>query len=196
VYKNISLTALSGAVLILSGCAGFPANKLSPVSAQDLRSTSPTKTKVFSRWVGDPVTMTNEQARVMAAALNKKNFDEALKASDCCTVVEGPNEADLVVDGTVYNDNSSAALIPAVITGLSLYTIPSWVTANVHISAVAKNGSKSHSYDLQDGMTMVQWLPMLFVLPFADNPFKAEKKITENLFNTLVVKIKTDGLLK
>lgn len=192
----ISLTALSGAIALLSGCAGFPANKLSPVSAQDLRSTSTTKTKVFSRWVADPATSTNEQASVAIAALNKKHFDDALKASECCTIVEGPNEADLVVDGTAYNDNSSAALIPAVITGLSLYTIPSWVTANVHISAVAKNGGTSRSYELKDGMTMVQWLPMLFVLPFADNPFTAEKKITENLFNTLVVKIKSDGLLK
>jgi hypothetical protein len=74
--------------------------------------------------------------------------------------------------------------------------IPSWATIDVHITAAAKNGGKTQSYDLKDSMTMVTWLPMLFVMPFAENPIKYEKQMTENVFNTLVVKIKADGLLK
>ncbi len=45
-------------------------------------------------------------------------------------------------------------------------------------------------------MTMVQWLPMLFVLPFTGTPFKAEEEMTANVFNTLVLNIKKDGLIK
>ncbi|TAK93516.1 MAG: hypothetical protein EPO09_12365 [Aquabacterium sp.] len=195
-YKRFTVTALSCAALLLSGCAGFKGNQLSPVSAQDLRSTAPVKTKVFSRWNLSSVPGGNAQTAAALAAINKTNFENALKASDCCIVVESPEAADLVVDGIAHTEDKTAALIPAVITGLSLFTIPSWITANVHISATAKNGGVSRSYDLQDHMTMVQWLPMLLVLPFADNPFKAEKEITENVFNTLVVKIKSDGLVK
>lgn len=193
-FQKVSLTALSAAVLLLSGCAGFPANNLQKVSVQDLRSTSATKTKVFSRWTSEGTL--NDQAQVAIAAINKKHFDDALATASCCTVVESPEAADLVVTGTAINENNPAAIIPAVITGLSLYTIPSWVTANVHITATAKNGSLSRSYDLKDSMTMVQWLPMLFVMPFADNPITAEKDMAANVFNTLVLKIKADGLLK
>lgn len=194
-FKKMSLTALSAAVL-LSGCAGFPAHNLQKVSTQGLKSTSAVKTKVFSRWSLDKASGTNDQTAVAIAAINKKHFDDALQTAECCTVVESPDAADLVVDGTVFNENSAAAMIPAIITGLSLFTIPSWVTVNVHITAKAKNGSAAHDYELKDSMTMVQWLPMLFVMPFAENPIKYEKEMTDNVFNTLVAKIKGDGLLK
>ncbi|RZI86613.1 MAG: hypothetical protein EOP38_00605 [Rubrivivax sp.] len=194
--KKLSLTALSAAVLLMSGCAGFPANDLARLPVKDLRIASATKTKVFSRWSLDKASDTNGQMTAAIAAVNKKRFEDALATSECCTLVESPDAADLVVDGTVINENNPAAIIPAIITGLSLYTIPSWVTVTVHITANAKNGATTRSYDLKDSLTMVQWLPMLFAMPFTTNPFSGEKEMTDNAFNTLVAKIKADGLLK
>jgi hypothetical protein len=192
----MSITALSGAVLLMSGCAGFPANKLSKVPAENLHFASAAKTKVFSRWALDKSSGMNDQSSVALAAVNKKYFDDALRTADCCTIVESPDAADLVVDGTIFKEDQSAAMVGAFLTGFTFGVIPSWVTIDVHITAAAKGGGKSQSYDLKDSMTMVTWLPMLFVMPFAENPIKYEKKMTENVFNTLVVKIKADGLLK
>lgn len=195
-YKKVlSLTIVSASMLMV-GCAGFKANNLPQVKAEDLHFASAKKTKVFSRWtIESNSSLANEQAKTMGAALHKKYFDDAIKATDCCLIVEGPNDADVVVDGKAIDESNPAAVIPAFITGLSLFTIPSWVTAKVHISASAKTNSASQSYELQDSMTMVQWLPMIVALPFTGSPIKAGKEVDENTYKNLVLKMKNDGLL-
>jgi len=191
--KFLGLALVCAAV---TGCAAFPGNNLPQVGSDALLVSPAKKTRVFSRWSVESQSSTlNEQVKIAQAALSKKAFDDALSNSGCCQIVEGPAEADLVVDGRAFNESNPAAMIPAFITGLSLYTIPSWVTARVHISAEAKRGLAARSYELQDSMTMVQWLPMIFAMPFSDNPIKAEKQMAENTYNTLVLKMKDDGLL-
>lgn len=191
-----------GAILIsssiaLSGCAGFKANTLKPVDDSKFVKNSNTKTKIFTRWEFESSSIAkNDQANAMLVAMHKKYFEDALRGSNCCQTVESPAEADLVVDGKTYDENSRAAIIPAMITGFSLFTIPSWATATIHISATAKSEGLSKSYDLQDSMKMVQWLPMIFAMPFADNPIKAEKQVIENTYKTLVMNMQDDGLIK
>jgi hypothetical protein len=189
---KLMLCAASGA-LLLSGCAGFRARQLPEVAAQDLRATPAVKTKVYSNWV-----MGNDGPQNAQALLknSKTQFEKALERSDCCTVVNAAAEADVVVEGKVFDEQSQLAMIPALITGFSLYAIPSWVTANVHLTATAKRGDTLRSYELQDKMTMVQWLPMIVVLPFTGNPIKAETQMVENAYNNLVVNIKKDGLIR
>lgn len=77
---------------------------------------------------------------------------------------------------------------------LSLYTIPSWATIKVHVTANAKKADKTYIYDVSDSMTMVQWLPMIFAFPFA-NPFSVGKEVDSNTYNALVLKMKADGIL-
>jgi hypothetical protein len=196
--QNMLLGAITvGSLLLTSGCAGFKAHELPDVDSRSLTFNSANKTKVFSRWsVESDSTLGGDTAKAMGSAVQKKYFDDAIKATNCCILVEGPSEASVIVDGKFINETSSAAMIPAVITGLSLYTIPSWVTSKVHISVQAKNSSISKSYDLKDSMTLVQWLPMLVVLPFTGNPIQAERQVFENTYKTLVLSMKKDGLLK
>jgi len=188
--------ALVTAIVITSGCAGFKANNLPIVSATDLQSNATVKTKIYSRWIlQSNSALMNDNVKVAAAAINKKMFDQAINQSGCCEVVESSKEADVVIDGVNINENNAAAMFPAIITGLSLYTIPSWVTAKVHITAQAKRGEISKSYDLQDSMTMVQWLPMIFVMPVKGNAIKMGQEVDENTYKTLVFKLKADGLI-
>ncbi len=192
--RTFTLCALSGAMM-LSGCAGFRANQLGNADKLSMKSSAPEKTKVFSRWHMAEGTKGDSTALALLAAMSKKHFEDALRTADCCLLVESLNEADLVVDGTVYNDVDPMAWLPAVITGFSLYTIPSWMTDKVHIAATAKRGDARKAYELKDQTTLVQWLPMLLVLPFTGSPFKAEIEMTENLYNHLVLRIKQDGLI-
>jgi hypothetical protein len=194
-YKKVSLVSVLSAALISSGCAGFRENNLKEVSKSDIQITSDQKVKVFSRWelVGDS---SNEQMKAAVAAIHKKNFETALAESNCCITVEGPTEADVVVDGKAYNDNTAAAVIPAIFTGLTLYVIPSWVTSHFHIAADVKTQKSENNYELKDSMVMVQWLPMVFVLPFKGSPLKMEKEVGENTYRSLVLKMKNSGVLE
>ena len=191
--KKFGSLAVAGMLVVLQGCAGFNANHIDKVSADQLRTASAKKVKVFSRWNFKTDSL-NPPLNAANAAIYKKRFEEVLAAADCCTVVEGPTEADLIVDGTGHDENSKAALIPAFITGFSLFTIPSWVTINFHVTANAQKGAVKRSYDVSDSMTMVQWLPMALAFPFA-NPFPMEKELGDNVIRNLIVKMKQDALL-
>ena len=195
-YKKIAIVSLMSASLITSGCAGFKEHNLSEVSKDDIKISSENKVKLFSRWtLINNSSIANDQINAAGAAIHKKNFENALSESNCCIIVESPSEADVIVDGKGYNDNNMAAVFPAFITGLTLFVIPSWATAKFHISAEVKSKSESESYELKDSMTMVQWLPMIFVMPFTGTPFKAEKEVGENTYRSLVFKMKQEGFL-
>lgn len=185
---------------LLSGCAVFKADKIGQVSDQDLRSTAPVKTKVHSTWSAiSPTGARLPESDVAGKAsmdASKKHFEAALKASDCCIAVATAGEADLVVEGSTHLEDHSGAGIAAALTGFTFGAIPSWATMNLHITATAKAGGQTRSYDVQDGMTMVMWLPMLLVMPFTGNAIAEGDKVTQNVYNTLVVKIKSDGLIR
>lgn len=201
-YRTLVGAMMAGSLVLMTGCAGFKSNSLPLVSGDQIKSAAPAKIKVFSRWSmqakSDSKMMNNPQVMAAVGAIQKKNFEDAVKQADCCVLVEGPTEADVVVDGKFINENNPAAVFPAFLTGFSLFTIPSWATSNVHLQVTANRGGKSTSYDLRDSMKMFTWLPMLFAMPFVDspNPIKAEKEITENAYRNLVLKMQTDGVLK
>lgn len=194
-FKNTVLTAVVASTVMLQGCAGFRANNIPVVTPEQLKFDAAQKTKVYSRWeVKSTANKLNVQTTVAMAVVAKKQFEDQLKLTNCCVVVENLNEADVVLNVTSHNDNDPGAMMGAVLTGLSLYTIPSWATINFHISADVKKGDKSFQYDTKDSMKMVQWLPMALMFPFAD-PFTMEKAVGENVQKTLIANMKRDGVL-
>lgn len=193
--KTTLLTTLVAGTIVLQGCAGFRANSIPVVTPEQLKFDTAQKTKVYSRWdVNSPTIKLNDQTKVALAAMAKKQFEDQLKLTNCCVVVESLNEADVVINATSHNENNPAAMMGALLTGFSLYTIPSWVTINFHVSADVKKGDKAFQYDTKDSMKMVQWLPMALMFPFA-NPFPMEKAVGENVQKTLIANMKKDGVL-
>lgn len=187
--KSIIITAAIG----LSGCAAFQANNLPDLSNVDRIVPVSTKTRIFSRW--DFNTSKSEEIRAATAAIHKKDFEKAILASGCCEVVESLSDASLVISGEVMDHSSSAVLIPAVITGISLYTIPSWVTEKIDITVLAESGNKSLNYELEDSFKLVQWLPMAFAFPFTGGPIKNSERLRENTYNNLVYRLREDGFI-
>jgi len=180
----------------LQGCAGFKGNNLAPVNPNDLKVTSNSNIKIYDTWTFETTNnVIDAKTKEKIAETHKKNFEEALKNANCCILVSTANEADLVLTGKAIDENSMAAMLPAIITGVSLYTIPSWVTSKIHIVAKAQRADKNYGYELQDHMTMVQWLPMALAFPFA-NPFSMEGDMNANTSRTLVSKLKADGVLE
>ena len=103
-------------------------------------------------------------------------------------------EAEINLSVTFVDSANPAALIPAFITGLSLFTIPSWATEKFIVTAVAKNkNGNSKQYVVEDSITMVQWLPMIFIFPVKN--FTAIPQVRKNIYRNILMKMKNDGLI-
>lgn len=175
----------------------IPSNNLKTIPKSDIAFNSNVKTKVYSQWTFESVnSQPSETIKVASAAISKKAFEDALKESNCCVIVDSRNEADVIVDGKAFGENNAAAMIPAFITGLSLYTIPSWVTGKIHIQTKISTGSTTKEYDLADSIKMYQWLPLIFVVPFKGNAITTAKEVDANTYRNLVNNMKVDGFLK
>lgn len=183
---TLLISSLLAASTLLSGCAGFKANKLPAVTDATLQTGNTAKTKVFSSWRVEPAQSPSQY---------KKRFDDTLLSSNCCVLVDKAEDAELLIDGVFYEDNNPLMLLSGFITGATFFVVPSWHTINVHLSAEAKRGEQRFNYDMADSITMVMWLPMFLAQPFA-NPIDGEREVTDNTYKALVLKMKQDGLLQ
>lgn len=192
-HSNIGKVFIVSGAILLAGCAGFQENKLRAIPDSEYVVNNAKKVKVFNRWkVEGAGSLINKDA---AAALYKKSFEKALTESGCCDIVEGPTEATLVIDGTAIDHSNAAALVPAVITGLSLYTIPSWVTQEIDIRVDATSGTMKDKYQVNDSFTLVQWLPMMFAFPFTGGPVQNTEDLNSRTYKNLIVQLKNSGYL-
>lgn len=109
-------------------------------------------------------------------------------------IAKNDGQADISLSIQVKNTGTPVAMIPALITGLSLYTIPSWATDTFEVTATAKNKQGlSKQYVLTDSTTLVQWLPMVFVFPFKN--FAVVPEVRKNMYRNILAKMKDDGFL-
>jgi hypothetical protein len=128
-------------------------------------------------------------------ALLKKEFTGVMKDSGCFASLSAGTQGGMHMDVRLVDSGSAAAMIPAIITGLSLYTIPSWVTDHYDVTVkVMPLDGRERTYQLGDAMTTVQWLPMIVVAPFK-NMVGVSEDVRVNIWKNLVVRMQKDGLL-
>ena len=198
--KFSSIILLVSLLLLESGCIGIRNNKLPQVDKKDLQFFSAKKTKLFSSWNFDsqelPTESKSQSNQVQVSDAFKKRFNNFITNSGCCIMVSKPSAADVILEGEMYNDNNkNTVLTAALISPLTLYIIPSWIEAKHHMVIKAKSGNKFASYELQDSLTIVQWLPLIVALPFRDSPAKTANQMFDNAMNTLLLRIKNDGFI-
>ncbi len=100
--------------------------------------------------------------------------------------------ADINIEVELTNTGSPAAMIPAIITGLSLYMIPSWATDDFEIVAkVKRRDGFQKEYIMADSTTIVQWLPMIFVFPVKN--FSVIPDVRKNMYRKVLSDMKEDG---
>lgn len=194
-FRRLSVLVVAAAVAILSGCAAFEGNKLprteplSPVASVPYRPTASLVFKARSNFAG------NSDAPEAARALMEQELTGTLTESGYFQLVGPGTEGDVRIAVTMVEDGNPAALVGAFITGLSLYVIPSWVTAKYTANVtVSGPGVQEKSYQLQDQVTMVQWLPMIFVAP-AKGIIKVPTDVRKNMWRNLVIQMQGDGIL-
>jgi hypothetical protein len=192
-YAHLKKVTFLPTAFLVASCAGFQAHNLPIAQDTEYKSAKHEKIKLFSRWKIEAASSLVNQD--IATTMYKKSFDKAIIESGCCDIVESPTEAALVIDVTAVDHSNAAALVPAVITGLSLYTIPSWVTQTIDLKVNAKSGHKENSYQLNDSFTLVQWLPMAFAFPFKGGPMANTDELNSNTYKNLIIQLKNDGYL-
>lgn len=171
---------------LISGCAGFQSNQLSIISPD---SSLLVKAEVMTYSITEDSTYGSLEAfdDALISEMNKYGW----KMRQSPKAKSGVPHLDI----NLKLSKDPAALLPAMLTGFSLYTIPSWETSDYKLTAnfINANG-KEYDYEIGDDVVLVQWLPLLLAFPFA-NPFTAEKEIIEKLYNNLAHRLSKDNNL-
>jgi hypothetical protein len=200
-YRHFNVIKISWLVLILflflttSGCAVFKGGKVPDTVLTPLEKTDQKKPTVSYDIISMSglieITKSPENVQNVIAG----EFLQVLEQSDYFSrISKNDAGADLNLSVTIKNSGTPLALIPAFITGLSLYTIPSWATDNFEVTAIAKNKrNNSKEYTLSDSTTLVQWLPMIFVFPV--NNFSVIPEVRKNMYRNILLQMKIDGFI-
>lgn len=179
----------------LSGCAVFSGDQIPPTSLVELDGQVHKPSLSYS-------------SKALGGLSGPEQLPEAANSiieGEFLSVVESSNyfgrlskndpEADIRVDVTLTNKGNPVALIPAIITGASLYIIPSWATDEFEVIAYVerKDGLKKQ-YKMEDSATLVQWLPMMFAFPF--NNFSVVPEVRKNMYKKVLFDMERDGFFE
>ena len=191
--KIKQLCILSVCIVLLNGCAVFkggnvPYTSLSSVNLNEQRPSINYSIRAQGG-MGTTRDLLPMQQRIV-----EDEFVQVLNDSLFFDHVSSHNpNADLKLDVTMTNSGNPAALIPAFITGLSLYTIPSWATDQYEVQVTATTKNHRRKYVLSDSTKLVQWLPMIFAFPV--NNFSTIPEVRRNMYRNILSQIQNDGLL-
>lgn len=181
--------------LFISGCAGFQSNKLPPLDDYEINVSESDKSSLFFsiRNVEGSSIILSEQAFRTVWGSEIKDY---IIATGCCVLTDDSSKADASVYIDAVNHANASVMIPAFITGASLWTIPSWVTqkADLEVSIENRDG-RIQNYDIQDSAVYVQWLPMIFAYPFQGGPINARQELLERVSRNIVKNLYDDGFL-
>lgn len=125
----------------------------------------------------------------------KPLLSAASKSGQFSSVSQG-NGGNVHLDVDMLNyGNGGVAMVSGFICGFSLFTIPGFGSDNYKVTATARNSAgRSRQYVLDDGVTTVIWLPMIFVAPFK-SPLTVIPGVQENMYSTLIQNMQKDGIL-
>ena len=192
--KQLNLITLLIILTSLTSCVGIRSDKYSAIKPEELKVASVKKSKIFINWGFHTTLIDNPQQNVIDKAKSdqKKFFTDVIKESGCCDIVSEKEEADILIDGTFYNESSKLGIYAAFVSGLTFTAIPCWTNSKMRIAATANKGKITKDYEIKDSVFTAIWAPLIVATPFA-NAITAESEVNKNLYKTLVAQMKKDG---
>ncbi len=190
---KLSLVAFCG--ILLSGCAIFKGGNVPEVSFTPTEKSDLQKPSISYEITAMSGLISVDKSADFAQSIIAGEFLKTLEDSNYFgRIAKNDTDADVSLVVVVKNTGSPVALLPAILTGLSLYIIPSWATDHFDVNATAQNkNGLSKEYVLSDTTTIVQWLPMMFVFPFKN--FSEVPEVRKNIYRNILIKMKEDGLV-
>jgi hypothetical protein len=179
----------------LSGCAIFNGGKVPETVLMPMEKTDQKKPTIsYDITASGGVFSTSKSPEFIQSIIAGELLQTLEQSEYFSRISKNDDEAELSLSVTIKNSGNPAALIPAMITGFSLYTIPSWATDKFVVTAVAKNkDGNSKQYVLEDTTILVQWLPMIFVFPIKN--FSVIPEVRKNMYRNIIMQMKNDGLI-
>ena len=180
-------------VLAISGCAVYEGGQVPKTTLTAYQDNDQPKQNVSYSSVAMGGMSSPEEMPEAAQSIIEGELLSVLESSDYFGRISKKDEsADISIDVTLTNSSNPAALIPAFITGFSLYTIPSWATDNFDLVAkVERKDGLKREYALTDSATLVQWLPMIFVFPTKN--FSVIPDVRKNMYKKVLADMREDG---
>lgn len=184
------------AMVVLAGCASFKNNLLPKIDAVETTAGADARPSLTYRFTAESDMFGRTASPEMARRMMSEEFRSVLQDSGYFQEVsEAAEGTDWHMDATILNSGNPAALIPAFITGFSFYTIPSWATDHWTLTVELRmSDERQFSYVLKDSSVLVQWLPMIFFMPF-QNPFILVPEVRKNMHRNLLARMRDDGIL-
>jgi hypothetical protein len=182
-------------VVFFSGCAVFKGEKVPETVLPKLDGANTTKPSIsYDITSMSGIVKVDKSADIVQNIIAGELLNALEESNYFSRIAKNDKDADVNLSVVMTNSGSPAAFVGAVITGLSLYTIPSWATDNFDLQAKAGNkAGMQKEYTLSDSTTLVQWLPMMFVFPFKH--LGQVPEVRKNMYRHLLLQMKNDGLL-
>lgn len=179
--------------LSLSGCAIFEGGNVPKTALESYQGAEGSKPSLSYTTYAEGGLQKIEPLPEEAQKIIEEEFTSVLNSSGYFqSVTKGEEKADIAIKMKIVNTGDPSSLIGAVITGLSLYTIPSWATDNFKVVAeVTRKDGLSKTYELKDTTKIVQWLPMMFAFPF--NNFSVITEVRQNMYRKVLADMQKDG---
>jgi len=173
----------------IAGCATFPGNVLPEVTSFPVATNKPSVnvTLSFRQYNnGQPV---NIAVKTGELNLQKKVIERFEKSGLYSSVSVVNQNSDFTVTTSVI-DEGSASMGMAVVTGLTLYLVPSSATDTFKVTAIVKNNKTGveKTIEIEDFTTMWQQIFLLPLLPFKLLP-AVVNDVQNNIMDTLAIRV-------
>lgn len=190
--RNILFSFFCFSILGLNGCAVFEGGKVPHAVLTPPKQTVKLPSLTYSSMAKSGLTNATPQPEAVQSIIAGEMLSVFEESKYFTRIAKNDDSADISIDVTITNSGNPAAFIPAIITGLSFYVIPSWATDNFEVVAnVESKAGLKKSYTLKDSTTLVQWLPMIFAFPA--NNFETIPNVRKNLYRTILKNMENDG---
>jgi len=192
-FKKAAIGVTLLVSFIMTGCASFPGNKQPQVNSFPPLSEGEAK-KTVSYALSAETYLFGKSSNPLSRSIVENELADAIRESGYFTKWGTGVDGEIVINAKFINSGNPAAVIPAMLTGLTFYIVPSWATDEFTLTAEIKtNDGKTHSYNLEDSSTLVQWLPMAVV---PGGPIEVPMSVRKNIWRNLIMKMKKDGIFK
>jgi len=123
----------------------------------------------------------------------ESEFVDMLRESSYFATCTPGSQGEITIEARLNWSVNPAAEFMSLFSALTFSIIPSWATEKWTITAkVITKGRKEHIYQLEDSMTRVMWVPMLF-FPVNSN---GEIEVRKNMWRNLILKMWQDGVFQ
>jgi len=188
--------------LISTSCIAYSNHKLPNVETNNLHITPHKKTKIFASWDFGSNTISEDLKPFypLKNAINegkKKTIEKLITDTNCCSFIVNKESADALLEVTFFPETKPDGIRNPfeIISGLTLTIIPCWFTDEFRVFAKVTRGKDIKLYDINDSVTTINWLPLIFATPFTKKPWVLSHQTQKNVYKNLVLRMANDGLL-